>query len=55
MHYNDSEDQHDHLSNVKLLHKLQHCDAYDYVITCIKKILSQFVTEICKDYFNAFR
>ena len=40
-----SEDQHHHLSDAKLL-----------LITCIKKILSsQFVTEIYKDDFNAFR
>ena len=52
MHYNDSEYQHYRLSDVKLLHWKQHCDAY--VITCTKKILSEFVAEIFKDDFNAF-
>ena len=47
MHYNDREDQHHNLSDVKFLHT-----------TCIKKkdyiklTLSQFVAEIYEDDFN---
>ena len=48
MHYNDREDQHCHLSDVKLLHWWQHCDAYDYVITYIKNILSQLLLRFAK-------
>ena len=54
MHYNDSEDQHHHFSDVKFLNWQQHCDAYGYVITCVKNILNQFVAEICEGDFNAF-
>ena len=31
-----------------------HYNAYDYVITCIKKILSQFAAKMCEDDFDAF-
>ena len=53
-HYNDREDQHYHLSDVKLLYWQQHCDAYKYVIRNIKNILSQIVSGIYEYDFNVF-
>ena len=50
---NDREDQHHDLSDVKLLQRQQHCDAYNYVITCTKKIFRQIVAEMCEKDFNA--
>ena len=49
---NEREDQPHHFSNVKLVTVLR---THDYVITCIKKILSQFIAEMRQDDFNAFK
>ena len=49
---NEREDQPHHLSDVTLVTVLR---TRDYVIKCIKKILSQFIAEMRQDDFNAFK
>ena len=49
---NEREDQPHHLSDVTLVTLLR---TRDYVIKCIKKILSQFIAEMRQDDFNAFK
>ena len=52
-HGNEREDQpHHYFSDVTLVTVLR---TRDYVIKCIKKILSQFIAEMRQDDFNAFK